>query len=535
MTKFPIINSIDDVLEIEKQPLDFYLKEQTTYQIIERAANRYQLNNAMTFLPNGYLKENETKRETNYKQLFKMVNGYANYFFNKGICEQDVVSLMLPNSPDTHALIWAVQTVAIVNPINTSFPKEITITLLKKAKTKYLIVTEYIEKALINAIRKECPELSVIFLNEIAIKLSTTLNFKPNEDSERVCAYFHTSGTTGMPKLACFNHYNFVYMAWACNSFFKYTEQDVFLLGLPLFHVAASIIGQLASAYAGSSIVILSPFGWMMPSAIENIWHTIETFQVTSIAALPYIYNKLYQQEINNFDITSLKTMISGMPLSESFISLFESHIGINSCIYNSYGLTEATCLVAVDFRLPYQKIITSKLDKNIYPTSIMDVGELVITGPNIIKNYVGKNEMKKLVTGDLAIIENNYLSILDRIENLIPVDNNILLSPLVVETALISHPGIINAAVIGVNNNDEFQDIYFFIQTKDLGMNIEDVLYFLANYFEGWQVEIEFIKFVSFLPVNAMGKLDRITLKKNYHLDSFFSKSSADIGLPRK
>ena len=58
---------------------------------------------------------------------------------------------------------------------------------------------------------------------------------------------------------------------------------------------------------------------------------------------------------------------------------------------------------------------LVSFMDKNIYPTSIMDVGELIITGPNIVKRYVGENDINKLYTGDLAIIENDYLSILDR------------------------------------------------------------------------------------------------------------------------
>lgn len=517
MTKFPKINSINDVKQIELKPLDDYLSESVSYQIIERAAQLFPDNIAVYDMPDGYCTRRSELKSYSYLELLNQVNSYANYFSDLDILETDVISTMLPNLFETHALFWAIQSQAIINPINPMFDDCLIIELLKKAKTTYLVILDNLDEDFfikIENIKKALPELKILYLSELSNANKDNLNFSLNLNKDRVCAYFHTSGTTGKPKLVKLNQQNIVYMAWAAKCVFYYKDTDVFLMGLPLFHSAASCVGQLAMAYAGGALALLSPWGWANPQVIENIWHTVQSIKATIIAALPNIYHQIYQVSSDEKNLSSLRLLISGMPLTDSFQEKIKYKIDNDLSIYNIYGLTEATSLIANGYVLPFQKCSLKSINAGFFPNNFDCVGELLVEGPNISPGYINKQSKKILETRDLATIVDKQLIILDRMDNLIHYQPGRYLIPLIIEQQLLNHPDINNVAIVGIEDDSGYQKIHCFIESHNSNLATNDIAIYLSNFYKEELVPFEQIHFDIKIPKNAMAKCDKVALK---------------------
>ena len=122
-------------------------------------------------------------------------------------------------------------------------------------------------------------------LNAEMAKQPTTLQFEdPQED--RVACYFHTGGTTGMPKVAQHKYSGLVYNGWLGNRLL-YTENDVAMCPLPFFHVMAVHSVFMGVIHSGAHIILPTPQGYRGEGVFDNFWKLCERWKVTFIITVP--------------------------------------------------------------------------------------------------------------------------------------------------------------------------------------------------------------------------------------------------------
>ena len=108
----------------------------------------------------------------------------------------------------------------------------------------------------------------------------------PRTRDDRVCAYFHTGGTTGLPKVAQHRASGILYNGW-CGAYYIFTEADVLMCPLPLFHVFAAYPILMSCLMTGAQIVMPTPQGYRGEGVMDNFWKLIARHRVTFLITVP--------------------------------------------------------------------------------------------------------------------------------------------------------------------------------------------------------------------------------------------------------
>jgi fatty-acyl-CoA synthase len=549
------INDIGDVEEIEKVPLENRLKEQTAYDIIEAAAQKWPNRQALTFLPYG--SPLDEPAIFTYQQLVDLVKKTANLLITSGVKTGEVVSYILPNIPENYFLFLSAQIIGIANPISFRLPPEQIAELLQKAGSEILITTgskttpDLWEKILTvrnlyPGIKKIIvledatdPEQNIYNFYELLSAQPSSLLFQEKIKSKAICSYFHTSGTMGPPKLVQHTHQGITYIAWAAGLFAQYGRANsIVLSGLPMFHVAAPIVEALAAFFYGASVIVMSPLGWSDPLVIPHFWKIVEKYHGTSMIAVPPIYKALLKIPLHGEDISSLYSAISGnVAISEDDFRQFKAITGVS--IATLWGQTEAIVgcfnffsspgsknFGSAGIRLPYEQVKIVMLDKNgniLRDCLPMEAGLLCIKGPNVMGYKL--QELNKTTffpsgwfnTGDWAYQNSDgYIWILGRQADFIPCEGKYI-SLLEIETTLHQHPKIKTAAAMSILDeaSDKILRIYVVLHEKT-HMTADEVNQYINSALrEKYGVVNIDIEFRSQLPLNGMGKVLKYLLKE--------------------
>jgi fatty-acyl-CoA synthase len=486
------IKSLKDIEKVEELPLEKRISVQNTYDLLLQAANNFGDKTALIFLPDG--KPMEHAPSLTYKQLLQRINQTANLFTQKfNIAAGDAISFLLPNIPEAYFTLWAAEAVGIANPISPLLDPEVIVRLLVLAETKLLITVgeklnpfwQSVIKARELYQKQTGKLLKLVVIHGEADERNNIFNFEtlleeqPDNrlvnkrliKKDDICAYFHSSGTTALPKLAMLTHWGKMHQAWAISQLFDYKEGDVFLCGMPLFHVAAPIVAGNAAFMTGATIVLMSPQGWMNPNVIAHFWQIVERYQGTHTAALPFVYSALLQN-IMDADIGSLRVAISGT--DSSILHEFEEKTKVPVTVI--YGSTESTCISAANplhahrsgsmgLRLPYGQIRVVEVDakgKYVRDCEIGEEGVLCIKGPHVAHykqdslNEYAFIDSEWLNMGDIGKKDKDgYFYITCRVSDMIYRKNKAV-STFAIEQALISNPKIKAVAVVGQPNELE-------------------------------------------------------------------------------
>jgi fatty-acyl-CoA synthase/long-chain acyl-CoA synthetase len=202
----------------------------------------------------------------------------------------------------------------------------------------------------------------------------------------------------------------------------------------------------------------------------DNFWKLCERWKTTFIITVPTAVSALMQRKVDA-DISTVKTAFSGSaPMPMELFKRFESACGVTIC--EGYGLTEATCLVAVNpvdgekkvgsvgIPFPYCDVrIIRKANGHHEPCGTDEIGEICVSNPGV---YAGKTyteaeknadlfyEGRYLRTGDLGRIDaDGYLWITGRAKDLI-IRGGHNIDPAEIEEALLEHPAVAFAGAIG-------------------------------------------------------------------------------------
>ncbi|MEM8848864.1 MAG: acyl-CoA synthetase [Pseudomonadota bacterium] len=497
--------SKQDILDIEAaEPWEAAQPAQTLYQLLTQTKDAHGERPALSYQLFSGPKDPATT--LTWRQMHGDVTRAANMLRALGVEETDTVAYVLPNTIETAVVLLAGTVAGIANPINPLLEAEQIGAILRETKAKVVVTLRAFPKTDVaqkvagavalapqvetvlevdlhgyltglkklivplvrpkNAVSHHARVLS--WAGEMAKYPADKLAFGDSE-ADRVAAYFHTGGTTGMPKVAQHKYSGMVYNGWIGHRLL-FTEHDVILCPLPLFHVFACHVILMAAVASGAHVVFPTPQGYRGEGVFDNIWKLIERWKVTFLITVPTAMSAMMQRPVDA-DVSSIKTAFSGSsPLPVELFKRFERETGVT--VVEGYGLTEATCLVScnpvdgekkigsvgIPFMHTEVKILMDKGDGRV-ECGVDEVGEICIASPGVFdgstyteadKNHDLFHEDRYLRTGDLGRMDaDGYLWITGRAKDLI-IRGGHNIDPAEIEEALAGHEAVAMAGAIG-------------------------------------------------------------------------------------
>ncbi|HET9529845.1 MAG TPA: long-chain fatty acid--CoA ligase [Blastocatellia bacterium] len=355
----------------------------------------------------------------------------------------------------------------------------------------------------------------------------------PDIDERAAAAMCYTSGTTGNPKGVVYSHRStFLHSLAICSgAVFALTEMDRILPIVPMFHANAWGL-PYAGWLAGSDFVMPSRF-----LQAEPLCKLIAAERPTFSGAVPAIWNDILRYaETNPVDFSSIRMIAcGGSAVPRTLMERFEQHHNVR--IIQAWGMTETSPLAAVarppkgakpeeemDWRSRTGRVVhgvelrVTDGDK-VVPRDGKSVGEIEVRGPWITAAYYGDETPEKfhdgwLRTGDVGTIdEKGFIQITDRAKDVIKSGGE-WISTVELENAIMAHPEVIEAAVIGVPDErwDE-RPLACVVLKEGTGTTVEQIRSFLADRVAKWWIP-ERWSFIKEVPKTSVGKFDKKVLR---------------------
>lgn len=585
-----MISTLADVLAIENEmPVDQRWAEKTVYQRLCATRDTYPDRPAVSFQLKSGPKDKATT--LNWTELAEKVTQAANLFRSLGVGEKEVVAFLLPSTHETTITMLAGMTAGIVAPINPTLKPDEIAELLRETGAKVLVTLKAFPKSdlaqLAAAAVAEAPAVETVveidllphldglaswivpfirprvkvrhsasvvdFNAAVAGQEPRRLDFPETED-DRICAYFHTGGTTGMPKITQHRFSGVLYNGWVgYEMLFK--PEDVILCPLPLFHVLAAYPIWMGCVFSGSHLVLPTPAGYRGEGVFDNFWKLVERWKATFIVAVPTAAAALLQRPVDA-DISTLKSAFSGSaPLPVEVFKRFQNTTGVE--IIEGYGMTETTCVISVNppegerrigsvgFPFPYTdiRILDCAGDGSVkHVCGVGEVGEICVANPGVVpgETYTDPRKNENLFvdgiylrTGDLGRIDaDGYLWITGRAKDLI-IRGGHNIDPARIEEAMVRHPAVALAGAIGQPDahSGEVPCAYLELQA---GATVEIAeLEAFAKAAIGERAALpKHIEIVEKLPKTAVGKIFKPALRK-MAIKRVYDEALAEAGVP--
>ncbi|SLN20874.1 Long-chain-fatty-acid--CoA ligase [Roseovarius albus] len=562
--------SKDDALAIQNEmPWEERDRPATLYQMLSNTAKTFPNRPAVSYqLLSGPTDKAQTQT---WKEFHDQVCQVANLFRSLGIGEQDVVALVLPNCLETATATIGGAIAGIVNPINPLLEPEQIGAILRETNAKVVVTLRGFPKTDIAQKTHEAVKFATNVKTVLEIDLNRYLTppkswivplIRPKVEvqhgadvrdfnkemakhgkalsfadstGDRVAAYFHTGGTTGMPKVAQHLYSGMVYNGWLGHTLL-FDENDSIMCPLPLFHVFACHVILMAMIKSGAHVVFPTPAGYRGDGVFDNFWKLCERWKTSFVITVPTAVSALMQREVDA-DISTVKNAFSGSaPMPLELFNRFEGATGMT--VIEGYGLTEATCLVScnppggekkvgsVGVPLPYTdvKIITATPDGPV-ECEVDTVGEICISNPGIYagntyteaeKNADLYHHDKYLRTGDLGRIdEDGYLWITGRAKDLI-IRGGHNIDPAEIEEALMAHDQVAIAGAIGQPDAHAGEIPCVYVELVEGGTATADELMAHCKEHVHERAAVpKHVEIMAELPKTAVGKVFKPDLRK--------------------
>jgi long-chain acyl-CoA synthetase len=408
-----------------------------------------------------------------YKDFDALANKLAYHLSELGVAKGDRIAILMPNSWEFAVAYYGITRIgAIAVLLNWRCSSSELEYMLNDSGAKYLLMhSEYWDK--IEPLRNigslkaiySCGSIIPGQTKDFQDLLKTAPKARTPQISESDgAAILYTSGTTGRPKGALQTHRNCVSNAMIASKLAEGNERDRTLVIAPMFH-ATGINSQLTAFLSIGGCCIIRPF-FLPNDTLTKIQEEKITFGA-GVAAMFYFLLNL--PDWNEYDLSSIRYFfLGGSPLPVELIKQLVAAMP-NVKFGNVWGLTESTSIVTYNphadiLRVPESvgppvPVLEVKvLNPDSKELSPGEVGELCVKGPSVVKQYWNNQLATEqtfvngwLHTGDLGHKdEDGYVYIVDRIKDMI-VSGGENIYCLEVENALMQHPAVLDAAVVGV------------------------------------------------------------------------------------
>ena len=347
-----------------------------------------------------------------------------------------------------------------------------------------------------------------------------------DRDSGDLAAILYTSGTTGRSKGAMLSHANLASNAEALAGAWRFTDRDVLIHALPIFHTHGLFVATNVTLAAGGSLIFQPRFD---PDAILAAMP-----RATALMGVPTFYTRLLDHPgLTREAAEGMRLFVSGSaPLLAETHRQFEERTGHR--ILERYGMTETNMNTSNPYEgerrpgtvgpaLPGVEIRVADADGDPVPTG--EVGTVEVRGPNVFRGYWRMPEKTAeemhpdgwFITGDLGTLsDDGYLSIVGRAKDLV-ISGGYNIYPKEVELLLDEMPGVLESAVIGVPHPDMGEGVVgVLVPEPGASLDPDAVMGALdgriARFKQPRRIEI-----VDELPRNTMGKVQKNVLRDRF------------------
>jgi long-chain acyl-CoA synthetase len=349
---------------------------------------------------------------------------------------------------------------------------------------------------------------------------------KPQANAPAVLQY--TGGTTGVPKGAILTHRNLVANALQCRAWIEPNlpkEQGSVLTPLPLYHIFSLTANLLAFALMGGLSVLVPD-----PRDLKRLIRTMGKARVTTMTGVNTLFNALINTpEFAALDFSKLAFAIGGGAAVQSTVALRWREI-TGGDLVEGYGLTEASPVVCINpvrspklgtVGLPVSSTEVAIRDDAGNDVAVGESGEVCVRGPQVMQGYWQRPDETRLVlagdgwlhTGDIGAFDaQGFLKILDRKKDMVNV-SGFKVFPNEVEDVIAQHPGVLEAAVIGVTDEHTGQAVKLFVVRRDPELQAEELTRYGRERLAAYKVP-KLIEFVDNLPKSNIGKIIRKDLR---------------------
>ncbi len=468
------------------------------------------------------------------------------------------VAIALPQVPAfAEAFFGTLRAGLVVVPVNPAYtPRELRHVLADSGAE--LMITTSAVAAAVESVRTDTPALAHVYTVDSggpSTRPYAELTPAPAAPvtavgaDEDLAVVLYTSGTAGVPKGAMLSHRALL----ANQSQVAAVDPpivspgDVVLLALPLFHIFGLNAGLVAVAYHGACGVLVDRFD---PAGTLA---AISRHQVSVVAAVPQMYVAWASQPDLAEHLTSVRVAVSGAaPLDAAVARRFLDTT--RHPVFEGYGLTETAPVVATALASPVPKArsigrpipgVEVKLvapdgteiarvtaagfsgetvddfDDDAGGAPGTDPGEVVVRGANLFSGYWpdgsgGPDQDGWWPTGDVAYADaDGDLFLVDRLGELILV-SGFNVYPHEVELVLTAHPGVVEAAVVGIPDPATGEAITAYVVAVEGGaVSIEELNAHCERNLARFKCPTQ-IEFVAELPHSAIGKVRKATLRAN-------------------
>jgi len=363
-----------------------------------------------------------------------------------------------------------------------------------------------------------------------ALKAGRKRRFQPAEVAPEDLAFLqYTGGTTGVPKGAMLTHRNMIANLEQAHAWIKphvREGREVIITALPLYHIFALLANCLTYMKIGSkNILITNPRD--IPAFVKELGK--EPF--TSMTGVNTLFNALlHNDDFRKLDFSALRlTLGGGMAVQKRVAQDWKKVTG--TPLVEAYGLTETSPAATINpldideytgsIGLPISSTEVSIRDAEDAEAGTGEPGELCIRGPQVMKGYWRRPDETALVftddgflrTGDMAKIdEKGFVYIIDRTKDMINV-SGFNVYPNEIESVLASHPGILEAGVVGVEDEQSGETVKAVVVKKDPELSEDDIIAFCREQMTAYKVPRR-IEFRDELPKTVVGKILRRELR---------------------
>ncbi|WP_099826210.1 acyl-CoA synthetase [Oceaniglobus indicus] len=542
----------------------------TMHDFMADVAGRHGARPAITFqLQSGF---KDPAKTLTWSDLHGQTTQAANLFRELGVGQGDVVAFVLPNCLEIATCLIGGAIAGIANPINPLLDAEQIAAILRETKAKVLVTLKAFPKTdvaqkvaeaarlapnvqtilevdlnryltppkrwIVPLIRPKNPVAHkarvMDFAAEVAKRRADALTFEdPKED--RVAAYFHTGGTTGMPKVAQHTISGMVYNGWLGERLL-FSETDNVICPLPLFHVFACHVILMAMIRSGGHVVFPTPQGYRGEGVFDNFWKLIERWKITFVIAVPTAISALMQRPVDA-DVSTIQQAFSGSaPLPVELYKRFEKATGVAIC--EGYGLTEATCLVSINpvhgvkkvgsvgIPFPYTEVkILRHTPDGVVECPTDSVGEICVANPGVFvgstytesdKNHELFHQDRFLRTGDLGRIdEDGYIWITGRAKDLI-IRGGHNIDPAEIEEALAGHEAVAMVGAIGQPDAHSGELPCAYVElVAGSDCTVETLMQHARDHIHERAAVPKYIEILDELPKTAVGKVFKPGLRR--------------------
>ncbi len=464
--------------------------------------------------------------------------------------------------PGDRVAIWAFNSVewvvamlgsslagAVLVPVNTRFRGAEAAEILRRSRARVLVtVTDFLETDYVSMLRSaglELPDLTTTvvargraagdtepwadFLGRATAAGRVVVDQRrerlgPDDPSD----ILFTSGTTGLPKGVVMTHGRTLCVATDWVEMTGLCSEDRYLMVNPYFHMFGLKAGILACIASGAT---------MLPEAVfdvDRVLGRVERERVTVLPGSPTLYQAILDHpERGRRDLSSLRVAVTGAAdIPVELIRRLDSELPF-STIITGYGLTEAGTVAATGPGDDVETIATTVgrprpgFEIRIADESGVDVprgepGEVVVRGGSVMVGYLDDPDSTRdvlsadgwLRTGDIGTLDRaGCLRIVGRAKDMFIV-GGFNAYPAEIENALLRHPGIAQAAVIGVADDRLGEVGMAFVVTGSADLTGPDIIRWCRDQMANYKVP-RAVELVDELPVNATGKVLKDVLRE--------------------